>query len=149
MKKEEKESVFWKMSSNCWYLIIAVTVCLLSIPLYSLKLSISHPKQQEKKALACQLAGKREAVKNEERIVAIGDIHGSYNGLLEDLFYANLTKERHSCEWRRQPTHTILVQMGDLVDRGPGALPALECLRKLQAEAEGFNAKVIRLLGSE
>lgn len=84
-----------------------------------------------------------------KRVIAIGDIHGAYEGLLEDLFYANITTSISSCSWRSQTTPTLVVQMGDMVDRGAGALESLECLRTLQSTASDFNAKVVRLLGSE
>lgn len=82
------------------------------------------------------------------RVIAIGDIHGEYAGLLEDLFYANITSDRHACTWRPQQVPTVLVQMGDMVDRGPGALETMVCLRSLQKEAPQHNAKVVRLIGN-
>lgn len=85
----------------------------------------------------------------ENRVIAIGDIHGSYDGLLTDLFAANITTAPTACEWKSQDVSTLLVQMGDMVDRGPGALESLECLRHLQATAADFNSKVVRLLGSK
>ncbi|RYY77525.1 hypothetical protein EON63_18585 [archaeon] len=88
-------------------------------------------------------------VVSDHRVIAIGDIHGSYTGLLEDLYYSNITRGRNECVWKEQSTKTVLVQMGDLVDRGPGALEALKCLRKLQREASKFNGEVVRLLGSK
>lgn len=84
-----------------------------------------------------------------DRLVAIGDIHGSYDGLLTDLFAANLTSSKTDCRWRPQENFTILVQMGDITDRGPGALESLMCLHQLQKSATENNAKVIRLLGSK
>lgn len=85
----------------------------------------------------------------ESRVIAIGDIHGSFDGLLTDLFAANITTAPTACEWKAQEVPTLLVQMGDMVDRGPGALESLECLRHLQATASDFNSKVVRLLGSK
>lgn len=83
------------------------------------------------------------------RVVSIGDIHGSYDGLLENLFHANITASKTKCEWKSQPHRTVLVQMGDYVDRGPGALEALRCVRDLQAKAMDFNAEVVRIVGSK
>ncbi len=85
----------------------------------------------------------------ETRLIAIGDIHGSYTGLLEDLYDANITTSRDICMWQSQPIHTILVQSGDLVDRGPGALESLKCLQNLQNTAKDFNGEVVRILGSK
>lgn len=115
--------------------------------------------------LACELRMKYEQCTSEEgahnlpeksdnrRVVAVGDVHGSHVGLLEVLYQANVTSARDSCTWRPQGTGeddgVVLVQMGDLTDRGPGALEVLECLRKLQNEAAAYNSKVIRLIGSK
>ncbi|RYY86886.1 hypothetical protein EON63_05055 [archaeon] len=60
-------------------------------------------------------------VVSDHRVIAIGDIHGSYTGLLEDLYYSNITRGRNECVWKEQSTKAVLVQMGDLVDRGPRA----------------------------
>lgn len=87
--------------------------------------------------------------KNSQRIVVVGDVHGAYDGLLEVLYHANITADKSSCVWKKQPVKTLLVQVGDLVDRGPGALESFACLRKLQTEASKFNGTVVRLLGSK
>lgn len=114
--------------------------------------------------LACELKMKHEQCTSEEvtlrtsdqdnrRVVAVGDVHGSYVGLLEVLYQANITTAKDACEWRAQGSSAedgvVLVQMGDLTDRGPGALEVLECLRVLQKQAPNFNSKVIRLIGSK
>ena len=83
------------------------------------------------------------------RLVAIGDVHGAYDGLLENLFDANITTSLYSCTWKPQPIKTILVQSGDLVDRGPNAHEAMKCIRYLQYTAPDFNAQVVRILGSK
>lgn len=36
------------------------------------------------------------------RVVVIGDVHGSYEGLLELLYYSNITASEKSCRWREQ-----------------------------------------------
>ena len=94
-------------------------------------------------------AGNDKVCRDLPRIIGIGDIHGSLEGLLEDLFYANLTVSKTRCEWRPQSERTLVVQMGDYVDRGAGALESLQCVRDLQAKAKKFNAEVVRLVGSE
>lgn len=115
--------------------------------------------------LACELKMKHEQCTSEEivqnqhavedmrRVVAVGDVHGSYVGLLEVLYQANITKSRDSCIWKSQGDGAndgvVLVQVGDLTDRGPGALESLECLRALQNGAEAHHSKVVRLLGSK
>ena len=65
------------------------------------------------------------------------------------MFSANLTAAPRACEWKNQLEMTLLIQTGDLVDRGPNALEAFECLQHLQTTAFNFQAQVIRLLGSK
>jgi len=94
---------------------------------------------------------------NTQRIVSIGDIHGTFYGLLENLYQANITTAINKCEWRSQElltsnsysNRTILVQVGDVVDRGSGTTASKNCLKHLQATAKSYNSKVIRLLGSK
>ena len=116
--------------------------------------------------LACELASRHQQCRLDEtgrlclpdlsdnrRLVAIGDIHGSYAGLLELLYQAQVTSSPESCLWREQGPNkedgVVLVQVGDLVDRGPDAWGAFDCLRTLQKEAEQYNSKVVRLVGSK
>lgn len=84
---------------------------------------------------------------NINSIIVIGDVHGEYNGLLENLYYANITKDRTSCEWKDEATRTLLVQVGDVVDRGDRSYDCYFCLKHLQQTANKSN-KVIRLLGN-
>ena len=44
---------------------------------------------------------------SDKRVIAIGDVHGSLEGLLEDLSHANITKEG-VCEWRPQSDSVLL-----------------------------------------
>ncbi len=83
-----------------------------------------------------------------DRIVVIGDVHGSDDALLELLYASNCTISKNECIWREQEHSTLLVQMGDIVDRGPGSLAAWNCMRHLSATASK-NAQIVRLLGSK
>ena len=84
------------------------------------------------------------------RLIAIGDVHGSYEGLLELLHASGITTSNDKCEWKSQGDEgVVLVQQGDLVDRGPQAWEALQCLKHLQSEAPKFSSKVVRLIGSK
>jgi hypothetical protein len=78
---------------------------------------------------------------SDKRVIAIGDVHGSLEGLLEDLSRANITKEG-VCEWRPQSDSVLLVQVGDIVDRGPQAIEAFKCMRHLQQTAHLYNGEV-------
>ena len=44
---------------------------------------------------------------------------------------------------------TLLVQMGDIVDRGNGSTLAWRCIRHLQSSAAQYNGQVVRILGSK
>jgi len=52
------------------------------------------------------------------RLIVIGDVHGSAKGMQEVLYKANITTGLTSCSWTEQPFPTILLQIGDIVDRG-------------------------------
>lgn len=89
---------------------------------------------------------------NSSSIIVIGDVHGSYNGLLEILVQANIIKDSQSCEWSNELVTNerngiTLVQMGDLVDRGPGAYESNLCLWKLQ-QSSPKGSSLIRLVGN-
>ena len=79
-----------------------------------------------------------------ERIVAVGDVHGSYDGLVSILQRAELIDAE---------THWIggeatLVQTGDLFDRGLQVREVLDLLMRLQGEADSAGGRVIVLLGN-
>ena len=78
------------------------------------------------------------------RVVAIGDIHGAFNGFREILRKSLLIDSRD----RWIGGDAILVQTGDFLDRGPGATKVAELLMDLQKEAKGHGGEVIVLLGN-
>src|SRR5678816_2304955 len=76
-----------------------------------------------------------------ERIVAIGDVHGAYDRLLEILRAAEVIDDRS--RWTGGRTH--LVQTGDVLDRGADSRQALEFLRRLGRDAERAGGRVHQL----
>ena len=84
------------------------------------------------------------------RIVAIGDVHGEVNGLREILFQAKITSSPKSCKWRPETSSNpvLLVQNGDIVDRGANATEAWQCLQQLQSKASTVGSQVVRLVGN-
>src|SRR6266480_1970556 len=66
-----------------------------------------------------------------ERIVAVGDVHGAYERFVEVLQTAGILDRRQ--HWVGGRAH--LVQLGDVVDRGPDSRKALDLLEELQGEA--------------
>lgn len=80
----------------------------------------------------------------ERRIVAIGDVHGSYNGLI-----ALLQKSRLINSFRNwSGGSSTFVQIGDVVDRGPDSEKCWNFLDQLQQQAKKTGGKVVRLLGN-
>lgn len=83
-------------------------------------------------------------VETPERVVAIGDVHGAYSALVDILKAAGVVDERLAWTGGR----TILVQLGDLFDRGPESRQAMDLLLRLEAEAPAAGGRVIALLGN-
>jgi len=78
------------------------------------------------------------------RLVAVGDVHGSYDGLVEILGRAGLIdSEAH---WIGGDA--TLVQTGDLFDRGLEVRAVLDLLMRLQGEAKDAGGEVVALLGN-
>jgi hypothetical protein len=80
----------------------------------------------------------------QQRVVAIGDVHGEYEGFVGILQRARLIDP--SKRWAGG--NTILVQTGDILDRGPGARAVMDLLMSLQKDAPRQSGRVIVLLGN-
>ena len=79
-----------------------------------------------------------------ERVVAIGDIHGAYDRFVEILQTTELIDA--SLKWSGGKTH--LVQLGDVLDRGPDSRKALDLLQRLTGEAALAGGRVHQLIGN-
>ncbi len=79
-----------------------------------------------------------------ERIVAVGDVHGAHDRFVEILQTAGMIDAR--LRWSGGRAH--LVQLGDVVDRGPDSRKALDLLRRLEREASAAGGGVHALLGN-
>lgn len=80
----------------------------------------------------------------EERIVAIGDVHGDFTDFNSILRHTGLINDKSSWIGGR----TVLVQVGDVVDRGPKSRECLDLLMALERQARSQKGKVIALLGN-
>lgn len=78
------------------------------------------------------------------RVVAIGDIHGEYEGLTGILREAKLIDEDN--QWIGG--NDILVQTGDYVDRGPDVRRVMDLLMDLERQAPSHGGQVIALMGN-
>jgi hypothetical protein len=83
------------------------------------------------------------AIQTTERIVAVGDVHGAYDQFAAILQEAKIIGADH--HWTGGKS--ILVQTGDVVDRGPQSRKALDLLRQLEDEAEAAGGEVFALIG--
>jgi len=79
-----------------------------------------------------------------QRIVAVGDLHGDFSAWTDIARDAGI--EDASGHWTGGTT--ILVQMGDIVDRGPDSLKIITNLRQLQKEAPKAGGRVVVVLGN-
>ena len=78
------------------------------------------------------------------KLIAVGDVHGQFEGLVKILRHAKLIDtHQHWCGG-----HCQLVQIGDILDRGPFSLKVDHLLDQLQMEAETAGGEVIRLIGN-
>ncbi|MEO0499545.1 MAG: metallophosphoesterase [Pseudomonadota bacterium] len=78
------------------------------------------------------------------RTVAIGDIHGDYDAYMSILQAAGLTDGRG----RWTGGETVLVQTGDIPDRGPDTLRIIEHLMELEKDARKDGGEVVALIGN-
>ena len=78
------------------------------------------------------------------RIVAVGDLHGDYAAWRDIARAAGLVGPRG--QWTGGKT--VLVQVGDIVDRGDQSLKIVRELMRLQKEAPRQGGKVIVLVGN-
>jgi hypothetical protein len=78
------------------------------------------------------------------RIVAVGDLHGDYSAWMDILHDAHLVDAANHWSGGK----TVLVQLGDIVDRGPDSLKIIRSLQQLQAEAPRAGGKVVVVLGN-
>jgi hypothetical protein len=79
-----------------------------------------------------------------DRIVAVGDVHGEYDGFVSILRQAGVINE--SLEWTGG--RTTLVQTGDMTDRGKDVRKVFDLMMKLEREAPRRNGRVVVLLGN-
>jgi hypothetical protein len=99
--------------------------------------AVTTPAIQAASSSSCNLTGV-------ERVVAVGDVHGAYERFVEILTVSGLIDDRQRWAGGR----TQLVQLGDVVDRGPDSRKVLDLLRRLQDEAARAGGGVHPLLGN-
>jgi hypothetical protein len=78
------------------------------------------------------------------RVVAISDVHGAYEAMVETLKNVGILDE--SLAWAGGSTRLVIV--GDLVDRGPRSRDAMDLLMRLEGEAIAAGGYVHVLYGN-
>jgi hypothetical protein len=86
----------------------------------------------------------KTAADQREAVVAIGDVHGDYDDFVTILQRAGLIDAQH--HWTGD--QTTLVQVGDLLDRGPKPREVMDLLMSLEKEAPKAGGRVVSLLGN-
>jgi Calcineurin-like phosphoesterase len=83
-------------------------------------------------------------IQTTERVVAVGDVHGAFDSFVAILRAAQVIDNRNRWSARR----TVLVQTGDILDRGPDSRKAIDLLRQLERDAQRAGGRVVSLLGN-
>lgn len=84
------------------------------------------------------------AITTTERVVAIGDVHGAFDPFVAILREAGLVDKNR----RWIGGKAVLVQTGDVLDRGPNSKQVLDLLRRLETDAAKAGGQVHALVGN-
>lgn len=79
-----------------------------------------------------------------QRIVAVGDLHGDFDAWITILTDAKLI----GTDRKWVGGKAVLVQTGDLVDRGPDSLKIIRHIQGLEREAKAAGGQVVALIGN-
>ncbi len=82
--------------------------------------------------------------RNITQIIAIGDIHGSSQSFIQLLRKAKIIDKDQN--WRI--SNTIVIQVGDRIDRGSDELQVSLLIEKLKFQAQNFNSSFFSLNGN-
>jgi hypothetical protein len=100
-------------------------------------LTASRPAAQTEAASPCDLT-------TTERVVAIGDVHGAFDPFVDILREAGLVDRNRRWSGGR----AVLVQTGDVLDRGPDSKRVLDLLKELEIQAARAGGQVHALAGN-
>lgn len=78
------------------------------------------------------------------RVVAIADIHGAFDAMVETLQRTGVIDDQRN--WSGDDTHLVIV--GDILDRGPKSRDAMDLLMQLEAEAATAGGAVHVVIGN-
>jgi len=95
-------------------------------------------------ALSSLLVGRAAYAQQEQTLVAVGDVHGNFDGLCDILKRVGLINDAH--HW--SGGQATFVQVGDLVDRGTRERDVLDLMIQLESEAPEVGGQVEALVGN-
>ena len=84
------------------------------------------------------------AYSSDQRVVAIGDVHGAFDDFVAILQTAAVIDEQRSWAGR----NTTLIQTGDILDRGSRGRATMDLLMLLEQQAPKARGRVLFLLGN-
>ncbi len=93
---------------------------------------------------ASSAASSHSRVETPSRVIAVGDLHGDFEAWRNILLASGLADSEG--EWTGGDA--VLVQMGDIADRGPDSLKIIRDLQRLEKTAPVSGGRVIVLLGN-
>eukprot|EP00755_Sulcionema_specki_P028058 Sspe_Gene.89061::Locus_60925_Transcript_1_1_Confidence_1.000_Length_1243::g.89061::m.89061 len=82
------------------------------------------------------------------RIVAIGDLHGDLQTAYKALLVAGVVSREGKDTETWTGGDALLVQVGDLVDRGPDSVELIQLFERLREKARKAGGEVVTLLGN-
>lgn len=83
-------------------------------------------------------------IRTTDRVVAVGDVHGAFDNFTAILREARIVDARD----RWSGSRAVLVQTGDILDRGPDSRRVIDLLRRLERDAQQAGGRVVSLLGN-
>ncbi|HET9360745.1 MAG TPA: metallophosphoesterase [Vicinamibacterales bacterium] len=83
-------------------------------------------------------------IRTTDRVVAVGDVHGAFDNFTAILRAAKMVDARDRWSGGRG----VLVQTGDILDRGADSRKAIDLLRRLERDAQQAGGRVVSLLGN-
>jgi hypothetical protein len=81
---------------------------------------------------------------NFDRVAALSDVHGMYHSLTSLLTHAGFIDSH--LNW--SAGKTLLIVVGDSIDKGPQSIEVLDLWISLQAEAKSAGGELVHLLGN-
>eukprot|EP00639_Heterosigma_akashiwo_P035213 CAMPEP_0194721548 /NCGR_PEP_ID=MMETSP0296-20130528/12784_1 /TAXON_ID=39354 /ORGANISM="Heterosigma akashiwo, Strain CCMP2393" /LENGTH=243 /DNA_ID=CAMNT_0039624213 /DNA_START=77 /DNA_END=805 /DNA_ORIENTATION=- len=121
--------------AKCFSFLPGCTVCKASSRLHSSSNSIQENKGELYHPSEIQDTG---------RVIAIGDVHGDFDQMMKCLRIGEAVDENGN--WIGKDT--IVVQTGDIFDRGDDEVKILKTLHRLKDEARGEGGDVVSLIGN-